>query len=272
MKPCLFCESEGPYSSREHIIPESLGNNEHILEGEVCDKCNDYFGHSIEEYVLNKTPIAFWRTFLRIKTKDGDEPNVDLSQPKKDKGVFPSVHPKHDDIGFSSFPDGAVSVDLHNEDIVHRLLAQQRDDDEKGQFRIVMTPKLLQMLGRFLCKIGIEILCEDAADDARQAKYDAARQYAREGHTGRLWPIFHYSAGEIGKLKAYAEADSEVVEHVKCYSYSLVDFENWYTLFAFSMGTDNWIVSLNDPYPTPQIRRVIPNDDLNLLWYPSEQW
>ncbi len=94
MKSCLFCESEGPYSSREHIIPESLGNDDQILEGEVCDKCNSYFGQSIEQYVLNKTPIAFWRTFPRIETKDGDEPNVHLSQPNEDKGVFPICSPR----------------------------------------------------------------------------------------------------------------------------------------------------------------------------------
>jgi hypothetical protein len=188
MKPCLFCKSEGPYSSVEHIIPESLGNDDLILEGEVCDKCNSYFGQSVEQYVLDKTAIAFWRAFLRIKTKDGDEPSVDLSQPEKDKGVFPSVHPEHDDIGLSSFPDGAVSIDLHSENIVHRLLAQQRRGDETGQFKIVMTPKLLQMLGRFLWKVGIEILCEDDPDHARQARYDSARKYAREGHTG-LCPV-----------------------------------------------------------------------------------
>lgn len=38
------------------------------------------------------------------------------------------------------------------------------------------------------------------------------------------------------------------------------------------MGTDNWIVSLNDPCPTPEIKEAIPGGELRLIWYSDEQW
>ncbi len=39
-RSCLFCGSNGPFLRLEHIIPESLGNDDLVLQGEVCDVCN----------------------------------------------------------------------------------------------------------------------------------------------------------------------------------------------------------------------------------------
>lgn len=176
MQVCLFCKSEGPYSSVEHIIPESLGNDDLILKEEVCDHCNSYFGKEVERYVLDKTPLAFWRTFLSIRTKRDKESSVDISQPNEQKGVFPSVHPDHDDVEFTSHKDSSVSVDIHDDGVVREIL-----NEKKLEFQVVMTPKMLQMLGRFLCKVGLELLCSEDPAKARSSEFDAARRYARGG-------------------------------------------------------------------------------------------
>ena len=54
---CLFCKADSSASrSREHIVPESLGNTEHVLEpGIVCDRCNNYFARNVEEPILKAT-------------------------------------------------------------------------------------------------------------------------------------------------------------------------------------------------------------------------
>ena len=121
-KTCLFCKDIGP-ASKEHIIPESLGNNELFLVNEVCQSCNNYFA-KVEEIVLQKTSIAFWRAFLGIKTKKGRYPSVDLSQPKQSKGVFPAVHPEHSNgIGFTAHGDGSTSVDISDDSVIRSLLS-----------------------------------------------------------------------------------------------------------------------------------------------------
>jgi hypothetical protein len=97
MKTCLFCNSRGPYNTTEHIIPESLGNDDLVLSDDVCDSCQNYFGKEIEKFVLSKTPIAVWRAYLGIRTKGGDLPVVDLSLPKVKKGRLPNMHPISDD-------------------------------------------------------------------------------------------------------------------------------------------------------------------------------
>ena len=46
---CIFCKKDSLDSkSIEHIMPESLGNVNHILQpGVVCDECNNYFARKV---------------------------------------------------------------------------------------------------------------------------------------------------------------------------------------------------------------------------------
>lgn len=267
MKKCLFCQSLGPFNTIEHIIPESLGNDDLLLAGQVCDSCLAYFGKEVEQFVLNKTPIAFWRTFLGIKTKKGKYPSIDLTQPKIQKGVFPTTHPKHDNIGFTYHEDGSISVDINDSNVIYNI-----SNGTKSQFNLVMTPKVLHMLGRFLCKAGLELMCLHNSNQALSDEFQSSRRYARFGEFEGLWPIFHFSNGSLSELKRFKADEEGLLEEVDCYSYSLLFLKQDYVLFLFTMGTDNWIISLNDPYPNPVIRDVFPNNQLNLLWYPNEKW
>jgi len=56
---CIFCGTDSSKSvSKEHIIPETLGNTTLILEpGVVCDKCNHYFAIKVEKTILNSRKI-----------------------------------------------------------------------------------------------------------------------------------------------------------------------------------------------------------------------
>ena len=128
MVACIFCLSDGPFSTVEHIIPESLGNDDLLLRSEVCDGCQKYFGKEIEQFVLKKTPLAFWRTYLGIKTKRGKNPSVDLSQPAMEKGNLPSVHSQHNNIGFTYHEDGSVSADINDPQIIREILEGDRID------------------------------------------------------------------------------------------------------------------------------------------------
>ena len=267
MTTCLFCSSHGPFSTVEHIVPESLGNDDLILTEEVCDKCQAYFGTEVEKYVLDKTEFAFWRVFLGIKTKGRKYPSVDMSQPRKQSGRYPNVHSAHDDIGFTAHDDGSTSVEINADSILSSLL-----DGSRTQFRCVMTPHLLFMLGRFLCKVGIELLCSNDPVLARAENFDQAREYARRGSLKEgLWPLFRFDEGKIKDLRKYTNTDDGVFEEVSCYQYSL-NCIGEYVLFRFGMGTSNWVVCLNNPFPTPEIKTVFPEANLQLIWYAKEEW
>lgn len=76
---CIFCNQDSTASkSIEHIIPESLGNDELILDkGIVCDKCNNYFSREIENPVLNLDGFKQLRFYELIESKRGKIPSSD---------------------------------------------------------------------------------------------------------------------------------------------------------------------------------------------------
>lgn len=100
---CIFCLQTGDiFHTVEHIIPESLGNTDDFLIDRVCDKCQNYFGREVENYVLTKTPFGFWRTMAGTLNKKGKSPFFNPSQNPKSKGV-PDFH-SYTDNGFTLYP------------------------------------------------------------------------------------------------------------------------------------------------------------------------
>lgn len=259
---CIFCNSPHPRSV-EHVIPESLGNEDLVLVDEVCSGCNAAFS-SVENYVLSKTPIAFWRTIHGIKTKKGNLPRVDLSQPPVDKGVWADCHAAHDDgIAFASHIDGSVSVDIADDSILQGIM-----HGEKSGLRFVLTPKKLHLLGRFLAKIGIELLCAGDKYDPRGDRFKDCRLYARYGSQNSLWPLFHFTEGTISGL---ARVNLEGSVDVDCYSYEIKSAGDEYVLFCLGVGTDRWVMCLDHKYPDPVIRDAFGGKELQLIWYSEQQ-
>lgn len=265
-KPCLFCRDGGPFTRPEHIIPEALGNDDLVLRDEVCDKCNQYFGTDVEKFVLDKTPFAFWRTFLGIRGKRGKLPHVDPSQPKKQKGRWAAIHRLHDNlVGFSCHDDYSVSADVDDPKIIKGIV-----DGTRGHFTFVFTPLVLFKMGQFLCKVGLELRCLDNAETARSSAFDRARDFARRGGLS-LWPIFHGQTGTLQELKKRFADQQGLLEEVLCYQYRLLEVASRYTLLVLTVGTDVWVVCLNDPYPAPVIREAVPEATLELIWYDNKE-
>src|SRR5580704_5356745 len=75
---CIFCRVDSSASvSREHIIPESLGNTSLILpKGVVCDKCNNYFSREIERPFLESESIRVMRFHQGLESKKGRVPSL----------------------------------------------------------------------------------------------------------------------------------------------------------------------------------------------------
>lgn len=260
MSKCLFCRSNGRFSTDEHIIPESLGNDDLILREEVCDSCQAYFGQKLEEFILSKTPIGFWRVWLRIRTKKGKPPFVNLSQPSKNKGRFQDRHCHHDDISFMCHADGTRSVWCSDK------IAREIANGERKRLIYAWTPKKVCMFGRFFCKVGIELLCASDPIRARSEALLEARNYARFGKLKDLWPVFHFTKGNINDFQRIVSYGDVIREQIDCYSYSLFDFLGAFLLFRFAIGTDNWVISLNHPYPLPFIKDAFPDSQIKPLW------
>lgn len=260
---CLFCDTGKSFSTKEHIIPESLGNDDLILEKEVCDKCQNYLSQ-IENYVLNKTPIGFWRVLLTIKTKKGKLPSVDFKKEKGNKGVFPDFSQFHDNFKLQANKDFSTQL-ISPSDIGIYL-----KNEDYGQIKYVITPKVIHEIGRFLGKIAVELICLNDAEKARNEEFRILRKYVREGSMQDLWPIFHKVDGDIRSLIEVVKSTGEITEEVECYSYRLFNIGP-YNVFNLKVGTDSWFICLNQQFPHPDINNFM-GENVKSLWYSKKQW
>ena len=74
---CIFCKQDSSTSiSVEHIIPESLGGNEYLRSGIVCDKCNNYLSREVERPFLEDKSIQLLRFEESVPSKKGKIPSI----------------------------------------------------------------------------------------------------------------------------------------------------------------------------------------------------
>jgi len=80
----IFCKSTyASFTSIEHIVPESLGNTEHVLpRGVACDTCNNYFANKVEGPILSSD------FFMQARHRNGI-PNKPKRIPVQDMLSFP---------------------------------------------------------------------------------------------------------------------------------------------------------------------------------------
>ncbi len=263
MMRCLFCETGKSFTTKEHIIPQSLGNTDLILEKQICDKCQNYLSQ-IENYVLNKTPIGFWRVLFSTKTKKNKLPFVDFTKKDERKGIFPDFSDEHDNIQFQSHSDFSTELIASSQSDKHS------QNNKNGELKYVITPKVIHEIGRFLGKIGIEIICQDNPERARLDEFKSMRRYVREGCLKDLWPIFHMVEGDIKSLFEYIKIGESLEERVVCYSYKMLEIGP-YIVFNLKIGTDSWFIPLNQQFPHPGISELM-GKNVNTIWYSKEQW
>ena len=239
---CIFCMQKGDiFHTVEHIIPESLGNTDDILINCVCDKCQNYFGKEVENYVLTKTPIGFWRTIAGTLNKKGKSPFFNPSQNPKSKGI-PDFH-SYTDNGFTLHPfDNEQIVEAFFDD---QVLLNKIKKGEKTSFNLVMTPKMLIYLGRFFGKIALEYCAKVYGDEVYRKEYDQIRKYARYGETKSIWPIMQNNLLE--NLLDYKEKN-DFEEERTLYAYSLYEI-NSLILFNFDIGSERYSIIINQKYP-----------------------
>jgi hypothetical protein len=269
MAQCLFCRAQGDFETREHIVPESLGNDTDILENSICSSCQNYFGKEIEKAALEKTPIAIWRTYLGIQTKKKHLPSVNLDPPAG--GAIPALHPALEaGIGFSAHEDGSTSIDVYDALLKQRLFLRDKDEYE---YRMVASPWHLSILGRFLGKMGLEYVALADLNYALSVPFDDMRSFVRYGSRKSLWPIYWGKKGKIEDLKGPIIWNGlEGRQKIECYRYALGKLPKGEVLFAFSIGIEIMVVCLTKRLPIPDVESCIAGTRLSCIFYPDGSW
>lgn len=182
---CIFCKQPSDRSkSVEHIIPESLGNTEHVLpKGVVCDSCNNYFARKIEKPALESPLFLGQRARQMIPTKRRRVPELPAC-------IFIDSSPIELGVNIS---DGSIGVIRESEET--KLIRHIRSI-KHGRLYMPLSHDIDEnILARFIAKMALEILAEKAlsigcVDEVIDNDgLDLIRTFARRGTTSEQWPV-----------------------------------------------------------------------------------
>jgi hypothetical protein len=192
---CIFCgEASDRSKSREHIIPESLGNTEHLLPpGALCDGCNNYFAVKIEGPLLSSDHFVHLRHRLDLVNKRGLPTSV--------RGVYPAGRTT---VMLLGGPKGLSIGPWRPRDNDQFIAAITAGGPGRIYVPFPAAPDE-RLLARFLAKVAVEILAhrligagKPAATLLGQPELTAIRRFARYGDRPSEWPIH--------RRRLYAEA------------------------------------------------------------------
>ena len=185
---CIFCKLPSTTSrSKEHIIPESLGNIEHILPpGWVCDKCNNYLAREVEALFLNSWYGRNSRFEMRVPSKRKKVPPA--------TGLHAQSHSKVDVYVDKEGNYGICCA--QGEDETH--FAKRVTTDTHGTLYIPAAnfPPRDYETSRFIGKVALEVLAHRCMDVpgwndevVDKSELNELRDYVRKGRPGFMWPI-----------------------------------------------------------------------------------
>lgn len=180
---CIFCKKDSDESkSVEHIIPESLGNTDHVLpKGIVCDSCNNYFACKIEKPLLEMPYFMNTRHRNMIKSKKNRLiPCTGLLM--YSKGIDPvKVWLDAKNIIFDN--DAKDKLDKIEFNSTYGLIIPVTDDPKENN----------KIISRFLAKVALETLAYKIIDEkewideiVNKIELDPLRNYARYGGK-KIW-------------------------------------------------------------------------------------
>ena len=163
---CIFCKmTDGNFSSVEHVIPESIGNETLFLpRGYVCDKCNKEISNLEQEFV-NSLPMSLSRIFCGSVGKKGKfhsakYSNIHLEKTSPNTIIMRSYAGNKSIPKATKLPDGGYKLKMS-------LIQQQ------------FNPHII---ARVLFKMGLGIVAIDRGrEEALHPRYDPAREYILNG-------------------------------------------------------------------------------------------
>ncbi len=185
---CIFCKLPSNESvSKEHIVPESLGNVEHILQpGWVCDKCNNYLACKVEAPFLNS-----WY---------GRNSRFEMRVPSKRKKIPPAI-------GFHTQSRSMIDLHIDKEGNYGISCTKGKEEDRFAEtikknthgslyIPIADLPPNDYETAIFIGKIALEAIATRGMDIpgwndeiVEKKELDELRDYVRMGSPSLLWPI-----------------------------------------------------------------------------------
>lgn len=251
MSTCIFCHKDSSLSkSVEHIIPESLGNKEHILpKGYVCDACNHYFSVKIESQLLAQPYFVSMRRRNDIRTKKGKFVAEEM--------FFPGAHK----ISETRLDFEAGVFYISDEDVIKSIVAGKCNRAISLYIEEPEYPN--KTMSRFLAKCAYESIFllggehdyqlwlkkRDNKDFMFQ-DFEKLRQFARYG-IGE-WPYSQRRIYNEGTFFSYKGGEPYEVLHEQKFFFREVERIDEYSImaelyFVLVICGIEYVISVTDP-------------------------
>lgn len=170
---CIFCGASGPFTSEEHIVPHSLGNDLVVLsKGWVCDSCNNIFS-GFESRALYSSILGAERCRMGVITKNRRPAH------SKTHGVSWFAEPAK--------PPNVVAAEVEWEKVPHLVSTNATC----GKLLLPLHDQSNADVARLLLKIGVEIAAPLLLQQGPEATYDLreAKKHLISS-SSQSWPYF----------------------------------------------------------------------------------
>ncbi|QLC50120.1 HNH endonuclease [Methanolobus zinderi] len=254
---CIFCKHDSNDSrSIEHIIPESLGNESHILpKGVVCDKCNNYFSRKVEKPFLDLEVMKILRFHQIIPSKRGNIPPVEAT------------------IG-SNYPATVIKrmkdPYLFSIELCPTAFEYAKNTKE-GKVMIPAGAPLPvgPVVSRFLAKVALEAMAQKLIKNPAGIEYlvneiqlDSLRNHARYAQNNE-WPFYSRRIHDPDKLWINENGNKVQVVH----EFDIFKTEVGELYFVLSIFGMEFAINYAGPAIDGYIQWLKDNDNASPLYY-----
>lgn len=198
MNNCIICHDESGCSRAiEHIVPESMGNTEYVLNlGDICDTCNSKFS-KFEQKALSGSVIAFERAKLGVKSKKKRSAKGEIQKLKFE--------------GNKDFEPNKVTLFSHERDVL------KPSKKGKGLYELTVPSfdKSPVPTSKLLLKIGIESLYKSQKKVYNQYVFDELRSYLMN-KTNKDWPFLTNTIEIENGINIPRFSDKHHLRKIKC--------------------------------------------------------
>lgn len=237
--PCIFCLADTANSRTiEHIIPESLGNAEHVLPaGVVCDACNNYFGRKIEGPLLSSEYFKWLRSNQWVQNKMGRVPPMN--------GIMPSIRRNVDVWMDGAFLMIAAQQEKHQQELEEAMLSGRA----KRVFIPFPKPFDQWLMSRFLGKVSIEALAARLMETPGwreemlgQEAMAPLRYHVRSGNRASTWKFSHRRLYDPNQVFVSEDGSYEIL-----HEFDFVYTEKGYLFFVLALFGEEFVIDMGSP-------------------------
>jgi hypothetical protein len=200
---CVICGKAGSFLMREHIVPESLGNDIVVLApGWICDSCNNVCS-GFESRALSNSILGIERCRIGVTTK-------------KRKPATARLH----GVSWFSEPSARDNV-LSAEARWNEIPVLWGPKEISGSLRVPLHDDSNRDVCRLLLKMGIELLAAAKKAMGIQPNTSSAAEVVL-GRSAEPWPYFILcDGGPNGSLVSVFESTPDVHEYVRSCGFDL---------------------------------------------------